>query len=430
MTSAMHRIKPSLFRTFAKPAAELDLSLFDPLRVYSNPELSTEVRPTYIDNFATTPLDPRVLKSMLPFLTDHFGNAAAVSNAFGQYAHTVVEQARDTIRRFVGGQTDGTVLFTSGATESNNLAIRGIAEFWADVGRHIVTTQIEHKSVLEPCRWLERHGYSVTYVPVSKEGMVDPDDVIRSIREDTILVSVMLANNEVGTIQPLKEIGRQTRERGMLFHSDATQGLGKTEFDAQLMFVDLVSLSAHKLYGPKGVGALYVAAPDASNILAPQTMGGYQEWGLRSGTHNVPGIVGLARACELFGQEGAKERQRIRELRDALRSALERTIDGVRINGSLAAAIPGALNLSIAGIRSSALLERIPEIGISSAAACGGKSGESHVLAAMRLPIAQIRSALRFGIGRFNTEEDVEYVTQRVESVVRWIRSQKAFGTA
>jgi len=310
------------------------------------------------------------------------------------------------------------------------LAIRGVAEFWADVGRHIVTTQIEHSAVLAPCRWLERNGYSVTYVSASTEGLVDPEEVIRSIREDTILVSVMLANNEVGTLQPLTEIGRHTRARGVLFHTDATQGLGKTEFDAESTFVDMVSLSAHKLYGPKGVGALYVASPTASELLAPQMLGGSQESGLRSGTHNVPGIVGLARACELYEEEGRQERARIEQLRDALSDAIERSIAGIAINGKRSSTVPGALNLSIEGIRSSALLARIADIGVSSAAACGGRSGESHVLTAMGLPMPRIRSALRFGIGRFNTMEDIYYVARRIEAEVAWIRAQPTFGAA
>jgi len=339
-----------------------------------------------------------------------------------------VDEARDKVRRAVGCSNDSRVIFTSGATESNNLVFRGLAERSENRRRHVVVSSIEHKSVIEPVHWLAQHGYRTTFVPVNQAGLIDSDQVISALADDTLLVSVMAVNNEVGTIQPLEAIGKATRSRGILLHSDASQGVGKVPINMLDFGIDFLSLSAHKIYGPKGTGALCVATADAADAIAPQMLGGGQENGMRSGTLNVPGIVGLARAIELMQELAPDEHTTLRTLRDALSSGLQKSIDGVHVNGNLDYAVPGALNVSIDGVRSTALLARIPNIGLSGAAACGGKSATSHVLTAMGLNRDRIGSALRFGVGRFNTLQDIESVIQSIAAAVGWIRNQPQFG--
>jgi cysteine desulfurase len=388
------------------------------------------MRLVYLDHFATTPMDRRVIEAMLPCFEREFGNPANDVHIYGQRAGEVVERSRQTLRRAVGCNCDCecNVIFTSGSTESNNLAIRGLAERLGEHRRHLIVSAIEHKSVLEPSAWLAERGFRITKLPVDATGFVDPDDVSRAIRDDTLLVSVMAVNNEVGTIQALPEIGARTRSRGVYFHCDATQAIGKLPIDMARYGIDLMSISAHKIYGPKGVGALCSNAGDPMELLAPQLLGGGQEYRLRSGTLNVPGIVGLARAIELFQGVQSSEQARLRVQRDMLARGLSKNIDGVQVNGDLAATIAGGLNLSVQGVRSTALLARIRDIAVSSAAACSGQSGKSHVLAAMGLRRDRIQSAVRFGVGRFNTPRDIDFAIQRISDEVRWIRAQPQFG--
>jgi cysteine desulfurase len=379
--------------------------------------------PIYLDHNATTPVDPRVLEAMLPYFGDLFGNAASRSHSFGWAGEAAVDHARDAIARFIGASSGKEIVFTSGATESDNLAIKGVADYYAPRGNHIVTTVIEHKAVLDTCKRLEKAGVSVTYLPVGSDGIVDPDDVRRAITEKTILVSVMLANNEVGSVQPLAEIGRITRERGVIFHTDAVQGIGKVDFDVEAMQVDLASISAHKIYGPKGVGALYVRRAKPRVRLVAQMDGGGHERGNRSGTLNVPGIVGLARACEIYQREGASERGRLRALRDRLHRGLTERLDLVTLNGHPERTLPGTLNLSFAFVEGEGLMMAIKDIAVSSGSACTSASLEpSYVLRAMGVGEDMAHSSLRFGIGRGNTEEEIDYVIERVAAQVRRLR--------
>jgi cysteine desulfurase len=379
--------------------------------------------PIYLDHNATTPVDPRVLEAMLPYFGDLFGNAASRSHSFGWAGEAAVDHARDAIARFIGASSGKEIVFTSGATESDNLAIKGVADYYASRGDHIVTTVIEHKAVLDTCKRLEKAGVSVTYLPVGSDGIVDPDDVRRAITEKTILVSVMLANNEVGSVQPLAEIGRITRERGVIFHTDAVQGIGKVDFDVEAMQVDLASISAHKIYGPKGVGALYVRRAKPRVRLVAQMDGGGHERGNRSGTLNVPGIVGLARACEIYQREGASERGRVRALRDRLHRGLTERLDLVTLNGHPERTLPGTLNLSFAFVEGEGLMMAIKDIAVSSGSACTSASLEpSYVLRAMGVGEDMAHSSLRFGIGRGNTEEEIDYVIERVAAQVRRLR--------
>jgi cysteine desulfurase len=384
----------------------------------------------YLDHFATTPLDQRVLDAMLPYFRDDFGNPSSIAHHVGQRANQTVEKARDVIRRAVGCQSERGILFTSGATESNNLLIRGLSDSLGIRQRHIVVSSIEHKSVLEPINWLSNHGYRVTYVPVNGSGLIDPLVVADAIAPDTLLVSMMAVNNEVGAIQPLQQIGAMVRARGVLFHCDATQGVGKVPIDMTRYAIDFLSMSAHKIYGPKGIGALCVAHAEPERYLTAQLLGGGQEHGLRSGTLNVPGIVGLAQAIEVTNLEAESESERIRKLRDRLKGGLEANIAGVHVNGDPDQSIPGALNVSIAGVRSTAILARIQHIAVSGAAACGGQSAKSHVLTAMGFDRERVRSALRFCIGRFNTVEEIDSAVHQIATEVAWIRNQPVFGEA
>jgi cysteine desulfurase len=379
--------------------------------------------PIYMDNHATTPLDPRVLDAMLPYFTENFGNAASRTHAYGWRAETAVDSARETIARFIGAESGKEIVFTSGATESDNLAIKGVAEYYESKGKHIVTSTIEHKAVLDSCKRLEKQGYEVTYVAAGRDGIVDPGAIQAALTDKTILVSVMLANNEVGTIQPIEEIGKITRARGVLFHVDAVQGLGKTPFDVRAMNVDLASLTAHKIYGPKGVGALYVRRSRPRVRLAAQMDGGGHERGNRSGTLNVPGIVGFATAVDILQKEGAAEAKRLEGLRNRLQQRITSQLDEVVLNGHAERRLPGNLNLSFAFVEGEGLMMAIKDVAVSSGSACTSASLEpSYVLRSMGLDEDLAHSSIRFGLGRFNTEEEVDYVSELVVSKVKRLR--------
>ncbi len=379
--------------------------------------------PIYMDNHATTPLDPRVLEAMLPYFSEHFGNAASRTHAFGWRAEAAVDDARDTIAQLINAESGKEIVFTSGATESDNLALKGVAEYYQGKGNHIVTTTIEHKAVLDSCKRLEKQGCTVTYVPAGKDGIVDPDDIKKALTDKTILVSIMLANNEVGTIQPIDEIGKITREKGVLLHVDAVQGIGKTPFDVRAMNVDLASLSAHKIYGPKGVGALYVRRSKPRVRLVAQMDGGGHERGNRSGTLNVPSIVGFAKASEILIQEGAAEAEKLRGLRERLWKKFQRELDQVILNGHPEQRLPGNLNVSFAFVEGEGLMMALKDVAVSSGSACTSSSLEpSYVLRSMGLDEDMAHSSIRFGLGRFNTEEEVDYVGDLVTGKVKKLR--------
>jgi cysteine desulfurase len=387
--------------------------------------------PIYMDYHATTPVDPRVLEAMIPYFTSKFGNAASRSHAYGWTAEEAVERSREEIAHLIGAKDERTgapdpksIVFTSGATEADNLAIKGVAEFYREKGNHIVTTKIEHKAVLDTCKRLEKEGFEVTYLDVDKYGMVDPADVARSITDKTILVSVMLANNEIGTVQPLAEIGKITRARGVLLHSDAVQGIGKVPFDVNAMGVDLASITAHKLYGPKGIGALYVRRSKPRVRLTSQMDGGGHERGVRSGTLNVPGIVGFAKAAEILRLEGVAESARIFAQRERLRTLITSRVEEVHLNGHPTERLPGNLNLSFAFVEGEALLMAIKDVAVSSGSACTSASLEpSYVLRALGASEELAHSSIRFGLGRFTTDEEVDFVADLVSSKVEKLRA-------
>jgi cysteine desulfurase len=379
--------------------------------------------PIFMDNHSTTPVDPRVVEEMLPYFTTKFGNAASRSHKFGWEAEEAVDHARERIARLIGARDPKEIVFTSGATESDNLAIKGVAEFYKDKGNHIITTVTEHKAVLDTCKRLEKEGYEVTYLGVGKDGRVDPDDVKRAIKDKTILVSVMLANNEIGTVQPLEEIGKITRERGVLLHSDAVQGIGKVSFDVQKMNVDLASLTAHKIYGPKGIGALYVRRSKPRVRLVAQMDGGGHERGMRSGTLPVPLIVGFGKACDLMAAEGQAESARLLLLRERLRDRIMGRLDEVYVNGSMEHRLPGNLNISFNFVEGEGLMMAIKDVAVSSGSACTSASLEpSYVLRALGVGDELAHSSIRFGLGRFNTEEEVDYVADLVVDKVKRLR--------
>jgi cysteine desulfurase len=377
--------------------------------------------PIFMDNHSTTPVDPRVLEEMIPYFTTKFGNAASRSHRFGWEAEEAVDYARERIAKLIGAKDSKEIVFTSGATESDNVAIKGIAEFYKDRGNHIVTTVTEHKAVLDTCKRLEKQGYEVTYLGVAKDGRVDPDDVKRALTDKTILVSIMLANNEIGTVQPLEEIGRITRERGVLLHSDAVQGIGKVDFDVQAMNVDLASLTAHKIYGPKGIGALYVRRSKPRVRLVAQMDGGGHERGMRSGTLPVPLIVGFGKACDIMVSEGKAESAKLFVLRERLRTRIMSRLDEVYVNGSAEHRLPGNLNISFNFVEGEGLMMAIKDVAVSSGSACTSASLEpSYVLRALGVGDELAHSSIRFGLGRFNTEEEVDYVADLVfEKVTR-----------
>ena len=378
--------------------------------------------PIYLDNHATTRTDPRVVEAMVPYFTEHFGNAASRSHAFGWKAEEAVDRARGQVAELLGADPRE-VVFTSGATESNNLAIKGAAAMYRRQGDHVVTVQTEHRAVLDPCRRLEREGFRVTFLPVDRFGLVSPQQVAEALTPETILVSVMLANNEVGTLQPVAEIGAVCKARKILLHCDATQAVGKIPVNIDALGVDLLSLSAHKLYGPKGVGALYVRRRNPAVRLEPILDGGGHERGMRSGTLNVPGVVGLGAACELAGSLMAEEADRCRRLRDRLHEGLTAALPGVTLNGHPVERLPNNLNLSFADVHGEALLMALRTIAVSSGSACTSASVEpSYVLRAMGVPDELAHGSLRFGVGRFNTEEEIDYTIEEVTRVVRHLR--------
>ncbi|HET8636694.1 MAG TPA: IscS subfamily cysteine desulfurase, partial [Acidobacteriaceae bacterium] len=367
--------------------------------------------PIYMDNQATTPLDPRVLEAMMPWLTTKFGNAASRSHSFGWEAEAAVDHARKQVAALIGASPKE-IVFTSGATESDNLALKGIAEAYSERGNHIITQVTEHKAVLDTCHRLEKSGGRITYLPVNSDGLISLDDLRSAIDDTTILVSIMAANNEIGVIQPIAEIGQICRERNVFFHSDAVQAAGKISLDVNAMNIDALSLSAHKLYGPKGVGALYVRRRSPKVEIAEQINGGGHERGMRSGTLNVPGIVGFGQACEIAAHEIAAEAERLRRLRDRLRQRLESALDQVRVNGTIdpEQRLPGNLNMSFAGVEGEALLMGLNDVALSTGSACTSASLEpSYVLRALGLGDEIAHSSLRFGLGRFNTEAEVDY---------------------
>ncbi len=378
--------------------------------------------PVYMDNHATTAVDPRVLQEMLPYFGEKFGNPASRSHSFGWAADQAVERARAQIAKLIGA-TAKEIVFTSGATESNNLAIKGAAEMYRQKGNHIVTAVTEHKAVLDPCKRLEENGYRVTYLTVNRDGLIALDDLKRAMDEGTILVTVMAANNEIGVLQPIEEIGELCRERGVIFHSDAAQAVGKIPLDMNRQNVDLLSISGHKLYGPKGMGALYVRRKNPAIKLKPILDGGGHERGMRSGTLNVPGIVGLGKACAICEQEMAAEASRLKGLRERLQEQIVSRLDGITVNGSLQQRLPGNLNLSFAGVDSESLMLGINDIAVSSGSACTSAAMEaSHVLRALGAGEELAHSAIRFGLGRFTTEAEVDYVADRVVETVSQLR--------
>jgi cysteine desulfurase len=378
--------------------------------------------PIYMDNQATTALDPRVLEAMLPYFTEKFGNAASRNHEFGWKAEEAVENARAQIARLIRA-TPREIVFTSGATESDNLAIKGVAESYRGRGNHIITQATEHKAVLDSCKRLEKYGYEVTVLPVSQDGLIDLDELRRAITPKTILISIMYANNEIGVIQPIAEIGKIAREHKILLHVDAVQAVGKIPVDVQRDSIDLLSISAHKLYGPKGIGALYVRRKDPKVEISPTIDGGGHERGMRSGTLNVPGIVGLGKACELCQKEMPEEGPRLARLRDKLKDAITASLDGTGINGSITHRLPNNLNLSFCGVEGDALLMGINDVAVSSGSACTSAMIEpSYVLRALGVSDQLSHSSIRFGLGRFNTEEEVAYVADRVIETVRRLR--------
>lgn len=383
----------------------------------------------YFDHHATTPVDPAVVGAMLPYFTERFGNPSARQHRFGQEAQMAVEEARIHVARLIGAAAEE-IVFTSGATESDNLALRGVARTLSGQGRHVVTTTIEHAAVLEPCRTLEREGFEVTRVGVGLEGIVDPAEVLAALRSDTILVSVMAANNEIGTLQPIAEVGRLVRARGIVFHTDAVQAVGRTPVDVEELCVDFMSLSAHKMYGPKGVGALYVRRRERPRIrLQPQAEGGGQERGLRSGTLNVPGIVGFGAAARLAAEAlAAGEPERLKRLRDRLLSGLRDRVGGITVNGALEPRLAGNLHVSIAGVEAETLIQSLGErIALSSGAACAEAGGKgSHVLRAMGLSDERVYTALRFGLGRYNTEAEVDVVVDALTQATSEVRARRS----
>jgi cysteine desulfurase len=379
-----------------------------------------------MDNHATTPMDPRVLEAMMPYFTGKFGNAASRNHQFGWEAEAAVEIARGQIAKLIGA-TAKEIIFTSGATESDNLALKGIAEMYRERGNHIITQVTEHKAVLDTCKKLEKMGYRVTYLPVQADGLIDVEDLKRAIvtegRDKTILVSIMYANNEIGVIQPIREIGKICHEKGVLFHTDAVQAVGKIPVDVQADNIDVLSISAHKLYGPKGVGALYVRRRNPRVQITEQINGGGHERGMRSGTLNVPGIVGLGAACEICMNEMEAEAKRETELRDYLRAKLENSLDYVQVNGNMEHHLPGNLNMSFVYVEGESLLMGINDIAVSSGSACTSATLEpSYVLKALGLGDEIAHSSIRFGLGRFNTKAEVDYVANKIIDVVLKLR--------
>ena len=378
--------------------------------------------PIYMDYHATTPVDPRVLEAMLPYFTTDFGNAASRNHPFGWVAEEAVAAARKQVADLLGANAKE-VIFTSGATESNNLAIKGVAEMYREKGNHVITCVIEHKAVIDACKKLEKQGGRVTYLPVQKDGRISLHDLRAAITDKTILITIMTANNEIGVLQPVAEIGAVAKEKGIFFHTDAVQAAGKVPFDVTAVKADLVSITAHKIYGPKGVGALYVRRRNPRVLVAEQINGGGHERGMRSGTLNVPGIVGFGKAAALCQAEMATEAERLRGLRDRLNETLHRNLDEIYINGSMEHRLPHSLNISFAYVEGESLLMGISDVAVSSGSACASSSLEpSYVLKALGAGDDLAHSSIRFSLGRWTTAEEVDYVVEKLTSVVRCLR--------
>lgn len=379
--------------------------------------------PIYMDYQATTPVDPAVLEAMIPYFTEYFGNAASRSHEYGWRTEEAVENARAQVAALIGASTAKEIIFTSGATESNNLAILGVAEMYREKGNHIITSPVEHKAVLDTCKYLETKGYEVTYLSVDKYGRVNPEDVRNAIKDTTILITIMLANNEIGTVQPIAEIGKIAKERGVIFHTDAVQGAGKIPFNVEASGVDLASLSAHKMYGPKGVGALYVRRKNPRVRLAEQIHGGGHERGMRSGTLNVPGIVGFGKAAELALKLLPSESERLLKLRERLHKGITSKLSDVYLNGHPTERLPGNLNLSFAYVEGESIIMGLKELAVSSGSACTSASLEpSYVLKAIGVGEELAHTSIRFGIGRMTTEEEIDYAIKRVVETISKLR--------
>jgi cysteine desulfurase len=378
--------------------------------------------PIYMDYHATTPMDPRVFEAMRPYFTEIFGNAASRNHSFGWQAEEAVEKSRKQIADLIGA-TPKEIVFTSGATESNNLAIKGVAQMYAEKGNHIITAATEHKAVLDTCKHLEKEGIRVTYLPVQANGLVDLEALKDAITDKTILITIMYANNEIGVLQPIAEIGKLAKSKGVLLHTDATQAVGKVPVNVIKDNIDLLSLTGHKIYGPKGAGALYVRRKSPRVQVTSQMDGGGHERGMRSGTLNVPGIVGLGEACALCNAEMAQESKRMSFLRDKLKSKLEKELDEVYVNGTMDSRLPNNLNISFAYVEGESLLMGINDVAVSSGSACTSATLEpSYVLKALGAGDDLAHSSIRFGLGRFNTEEEVDYVANKVIDVVKKLR--------
>ncbi len=379
-------------------------------------------RPIYLDGNATTPVDKKVVEAMSPYFTEHFGNPSSNGHLYGWEAEAGVKQARQIIAFAINGD-ESEIIFTSGATEANNLAIKGVAEAYFNKGKHIITVATEHRAVLEPCEYLASLGFEITFLPVEKNGLLDLDLLTKTIRDDTILVSVMTANNEIGVIQPIAEIGNICHQKNIIFHTDAAQAIGKIPLDVQKMQIDLMSLTAHKIYGVKGIGALYVRRRNPRVKLASQIQGGGQERGLRSGTLCTPNIVAFGKAVELALAELERENKRQRELRGYLCQEL-RQLEGINLNGDFEQRLAGNLNISVEGVNGSALLLALqPIVAVSSGSACSsGSTKPSHVLTALGLPEKLARASLRFGIGRFNTKAEIEIVAEATVKAIKALR--------
>jgi len=378
--------------------------------------------PIYLDNNSTTPLDHGVLDSMMPYLTTKFGNAASKSHKYGWETEEAVELSRKKIAQLINAEPKE-IIFTSGATESNNLALKGVAERYASQGNHIVTSPTEHKAILDPCEYLEKHGIEVTYLKVDEYGAIDPEDLKKAIKDNTVIVSLMIANNEIGTLNYVKEIGEICRECGVLFHTDGTQAVGKIPVDIEDMKIDLMSFSAHKIYGPKGIGALYIRSRKPRVNLIEQINGGGHEKGMRSGTLNVPGIVGFGKACEICSGVMEEESKKIMSLRDKMMNAFLENIDYCYLNGHPDKRIPNNLNMSFRFIDSETLMMEMKELAISSGSACTSATLEtSYVIKAIGKSEEFARSSIRFGVGRFNTSEEIDFAIDRVIDAVKKLR--------
>jgi len=378
--------------------------------------------PIYMDNNSTTRVDPRVVEAMLPYFTEKYGNAASRSHVYGWEAEAAVEEARERIAALIGA-TAKEIIFTSGATESDNLAIKGVASMYKKKGNHIITQVTEHKAVIDTCKRLEREGYRITWLPVDRYGQVHPDQVREAITDQTILVTIMAANNEIGTLQPIQEIGAICKEKGVLFHTDAVQAVGKIPIDVEAMGIDLLSMTAHKMYGPKGIGALYVRKKNPRVRLEPIIDGGGHERGMRSGTLAVPLIVGFGKACDLCRELMPEESARLQRLRERLRQGIMNNLSDTYLNGHPTERLPNNLNISFAYVEGEGLMMGIKDVAVSSGSACTSASLEpSYVLRALGVGDDLAHSSIRFGLGRFNTEEEVDYVVQLVIREVNRLR--------